>query len=145
MSINHKHDWHLNSKEYLVNTVPIKYLLSNITYIDIFSIDVEGAELQILETMNWNIEIYIICIELSENDLIKEEKCRQLLRQKGFIKKLRMGINEFWINPFYSRINKLYNPYNSKIYNNILEYGNHMFIEPGLIEEINHKIINYNL
>ena len=56
-----------------------------------------------------------------------------------------MGINEFWINPFYSRINKLYNPYNSKIYNNILEYGKHMFIEPGLIEEINHKIINYNL
>jgi hypothetical protein len=39
---------------------------SGLKYIDYFSIDVEGSELIILETMDWTIPVYIITIELNE-------------------------------------------------------------------------------
>ena len=111
-------DKHLkNAEEYIVNTSPISKIIkdANLKYIDYFSIDVEGAELAVLETMDWSIPIYIINIELNEkkteNDfkgIIKNEKCRQLLKDKGFIFLKQIDINEFWINENYFRKELLY-------------------------------------
>ena len=50
---------------------------SKIPYIDLLSIDVQGGELAVLETMDFNIPVYVIIIELDEGDKIKDNKCRE--------------------------------------------------------------------
>jgi FkbM family methyltransferase len=67
-------------------------------YIDIFFIDVEGGELDVLKTIDWNIKIYLICIELDGINKEKDEKCRQLLKEKGFTQEVALQMNAIWIN-----------------------------------------------
>ena len=85
---------------------------SNITYIDFWSLDVEGSELEVLETMDWNIPIYIICIEVTcwgENGKKNVEKCRNILRNQGFTSDgIRYGLDEWWINNNYFRKDLLF-------------------------------------
>jgi hypothetical protein len=102
--------WHKNSTEYYVNGEPISSVLekSNIKYIDFFSIDVEGGEEVVLNTMNFNIPIYVICIELDGHNIDKDERCRKILSDNGFIFDRRLNINEFWVNHNYFRKNILY-------------------------------------
>jgi FkbM family methyltransferase len=92
-------------------TVPSKKLSEilkneNIKYIDLFSLDVEGAELEVLETMDWDIPVYLIVIEISAwGKAGKEmvEKCRQLLTKNNFTLDLKNGLDEVWINNNYFR------------------------------------------
>lgn len=88
---------------------------ANITYIDLFIIDVEGHELDVLETFDWiNVDVGIICIELLSNLAEypyfqeKDAKCRSFLKEKGFIHKKTLSADEFWIHPDYSRKDKLF-------------------------------------
>jgi FkbM family methyltransferase len=107
-----KQNWHCNGNSYIreVACEPIRNILadSNIKYIDFFSIDVEGAELVVLETMDFSIPIYVIVIELDEYNLEKNEKCRNILIKNGFTFNKKISINEYWINHNYFRIDKLY-------------------------------------
>jgi len=60
-----------------VNTTTLDNIFNeeNITYIDFFSLDVEGGELDVLNTINWsNISIYLICIELDGHNKEKDER-----------------------------------------------------------------------
>ena len=78
----------------------------NIKYIDIFSLDVEGAELEVLESMDWNIPVYIIVFETSawgKEGKEMVEKCRKLLSSKGFVLDNKTSFDEFWINNEYFR------------------------------------------
>mmetsp|Transcript_15617 Transcript_15617/g.37270 ORF Transcript_15617/g.37270 Transcript_15617/m.37270 type:complete len:140 (+) Transcript_15617:2-421(+) len=65
-----------------------KYLrLVGVKRIDLLSIDVEGAELDVLETMDWTIPVHVIIIELVVNDdggSVRAEKTWALLKDKGF-------------------------------------------------------------
>ena len=83
-----------------VKSVPFYKILNTdiYKYIDIFFIDVEGGEFEVLETIDWNIKIYIIYIELDNTNKEKDEKCRELLKSKGFIEELNDPINSIWIN-----------------------------------------------
>lgn len=110
MAEKHKNKWHKNAYKYNVNVIPIKELIKkhNIRYIDFFSIDVEGGELEILETMDWNIPVYIICIELDEQNNIKDEKCREILKENNFDFFIRLNNNDFYINKNYFRKDLLY-------------------------------------
>lgn len=101
---------HKGSMEYYVQGEPISSVLekSNIKYIDFFSIDVEGGEEVVLSTMNFNIPVYVICIELDGCNAEKDERCRQILMKHGFIFDRRMNINEFWVNPLYHRKDLLF-------------------------------------
>ena len=145
MSTEHIKSWFKDTKNsYLVETDKLSSIFSkyNITYIDLFSLDVEGAELSVLETIHFNnIEIYVICIEISGEGQ-KEQKCRDLLTKNGFTFKKSLGINEFWVNENYSRKHLVYDP-NHKInftgINNdrTSNLGKHYFVEQSLLEEIN--------
>lgn len=84
----------------------------NIKYIDFWSLDVEGSELEVLKTMDWSIPVYIICMEVSSWGTQGEknvEECRNILRNNGFTSDgIRYGLDEWWINENYYRKNLLY-------------------------------------
>jgi FkbM family methyltransferase len=82
--------------EYQVNGKPIKDILrlSNLSYIDMLTIDVEGGELVVLETYDFTLPTYLIVIELDGINKVKDDKCRDILSRNGFILKKRISINE---------------------------------------------------
>jgi FkbM family methyltransferase len=105
MSDSHITGWNLdvNSGKYLVKGKPISKILEplNIKKVDLFSIDVEGGEFEVLNTFDWDIPVYIVLIELSKHDIKKDEKCRELLKSKGFEFDIKNEPNEIWINKKY--------------------------------------------
>ena len=148
MSDDHISMWFSKDTEtYTVETATLSsiFLKNNITYIDFFSLDVEGGELEVLQTIDFTkVEIYVICIELTNKNGEHEQKCRQLLLQKGFTFKQRMSINEFWVNDQYSRTNEVYNPNISIPFNGIENnskrsstMGTHPFTELSQLDTIN--------
>ena len=78
---------------------------AGITYIDFWSLDVEGAEYDVLQSMDWNIPVGVICIESFPEEEELNNKCRQILRKNGFIYDGRVAHNELWINPSQKRRN----------------------------------------
>ena len=110
MSEHHKNHWHKGSSEYYVNGCPFTKIIeqSQHKYIDLLSIDVEGAELVVLKTFDFKIPVYVIVIELDESNPEKDSECRKLLQDNGFTFKKRLCINEFWINESYDRIPDLF-------------------------------------
>tara|TARA_Y100000385_G_scaffold290251_1_gene362643 strand:- start:56 stop:835 length:780 start_codon:yes stop_codon:yes gene_type:complete len=125
--------WHSKSIIRKVKTNTLSYIFeeNEIKYIDFFSLDVEGGELDVLNTIDWNnITIYLICIELDRHNEEKNKKCREILSNCGFIFKLKMCLNEFWINPNYFRKNLLFDSLkNEKFTGNMNDYGNHIYLE----------------
>ena len=85
---------------------------ANIKYIDFWSLDVEGSELEVLKTMDWSIPVYIICLEVSawgDKGQRDVQKCRTILKSKGFTSDgIRYGLDEWWINEKYFRKDLLY-------------------------------------
>ena len=133
-----------NAEEYIVNTSPISKIIkdTNLEYIDYFSIDVEGAELAVLETIDWSIPIYVINIELNdkkrENDqkgFEKNQKCREILKKKGFIFLKKIDINEFWINENYFRKELLYDN-NIKKFETLKEAGTFVSLAGHVAKEV---------
>jgi FkbM family methyltransferase len=108
MNDRHRYGWKLEEQfsSYQVPSVPISKLLKNVERVDLFSIDVEGGEFEVLDTFDWSIPVYLILIEMSNEDpagydagaVAKNEKCRDLMRSKGFVFKETVGCNEVWIN-----------------------------------------------
>jgi len=135
---------HQNSNEYYVDGEPIREILekSDIKYIDFMTIDVEGGEQVVLETMNFNIPIYIICIELDGYNKEKDETCRQILLRNGFTFDKRLCINEFWINKNYYRKNILYDNsvFQNRSFSSIGELGYFPFIEHHVISDVENAL-----
>lgn len=99
MSDSYKKIWNLEDNlSYKVKSVPFHKITKNIDIkkIDLFSIDVEGGELEVLTTFDWNIPVYLILIELDGHNIEKDEKCRKLLINKGFKFDYRIGLNDIW-------------------------------------------------
>lgn len=100
----HRTGNHIGNNIYQVKSIPISHLLKdlNIQRVDLFSIDVEGGELQVLETFDWNIPVYIVLIEQSKYVPEKDEICRVFLRERGFELDTSLVINsgceEVWVN-----------------------------------------------
>lgn len=141
MSETFKNHWHKNNdNEYYVDGEPISDILdkSDIKYIDLITIDVEGGEEVVLKTLNYNIPIYVICIELDGHNTDKDERCRQILLDKGFTFNKRMCINEFWVNNNYFRKDLLYNESLPKIkfQQSIYEIGNFHCLASHVVEEV---------
>jgi FkbM family methyltransferase len=126
-SANHK-----NSHQYTVPTEPLSSILNKVqvNYLDMFFLDVEGGEYEVLKSMNWDIPVYIVCIELDGTNEEKDKKCRELLVDQGFFKMQRLCSNEFWINSNYPRKELLY----EKQENNF-QFVNH-FLEPQHAAEV---------
>lgn len=87
-------------ENFTVSGIPFYSILNTTlySYIDIFFIDVEGGELGILKTIDWNIKIYIICIEFLGNNTEDEEECKKILNDNGFVLEYPLSINHIYIN-----------------------------------------------
>lgn len=70
-----------------ITCLPLATLLQmfDLTHIDFFSLDVEGAELAVLQTLDFStVHINVMVIEQDSHDPQKDEAVRQLLRANGF-------------------------------------------------------------
>jgi FkbM family methyltransferase len=57
---------------------------TNITYFDYMSLDCEGHELDVLESWDFSIPIYIIIIEMSNYNLEKENKIYEIMKHNHY-------------------------------------------------------------
>ena len=113
MSDSYREAWGIDGMEkYSVITVPMRaiQLASGFSYIDFLSIDVQGAELSSLMSMDWYCPIGTICLELEGHHTSADEKCRQLLRSNGFVFRAKLKISEIWTHMDYFRASALYTP-----------------------------------
>ena len=58
---------------------------------------VEGAELTVLQTMDWSIPVLVWTIELDGSNLTKDDAVRALLRSKGYTSFAKHKINEIFV------------------------------------------------
>ena len=82
--------WHMNSTEstYSIDCIPMQYLIdtTGLYDIDLFSLDVEGAELTVLQTINFDLtNIRAIVVELDGLSHVKDQRVRDFLLGHGFI------------------------------------------------------------
>lgn len=141
MSDDFRRLWHGgNRAEYYVDGEPMSAVIerSGVKYIDLLTIDVEGGELVVLETFDFRIPVYVVCIELDGHNAEKDEKCRTKLREHGFSFKKRISINEFWVNDDYFRKSLLYDETRKpKMFrSSIREIGVFPCLESHLVKEI---------
>ncbi|CAE8609815.1 unnamed protein product [Polarella glacialis] len=61
-------------------------------HIDFFSLDVEGGELSVLETMDWDVPVCVWLVELDGTDPDKDQSVRQLMAQHGYAEQQVAGI-----------------------------------------------------
>jgi FkbM family methyltransferase len=100
--------WKINNSQIEVKVDKLSNIFdnNNIKYVDFLSIHVNGAELEVLETINWNIPIYVISIHMSawgEFGKTIAKKNRELLSYNGFIMDDKLDDHEIWVNNNYFR------------------------------------------
>eukprot|EP01065_Artemidia_motanka_P027438 TRINITY_DN32643_c0_g1_i1.p1 TRINITY_DN32643_c0_g1~~TRINITY_DN32643_c0_g1_i1.p1 ORF type:complete len:401 (+),score=74.89 TRINITY_DN32643_c0_g1_i1:78-1280(+) len=57
---------------------------AGISSVDLFSLDVEGAELEVLQTMDWSIPVRVFIIEMMPGNPAKNLAVRKLLLKNGY-------------------------------------------------------------
>jgi len=96
--------WHTENTEIIkVPSMRLDTVLhkTNIKRIDFWSLDVEGSEYEVLETMDWSIPVYLICIETQTPE--RKKQCDDILISNGFKFEKTFAHNEIWINPTHRR------------------------------------------
>jgi FkbM family methyltransferase len=126
---------HGASQEYEVSSTTLSAIVGDASceYLDMLFLDVEGGEQEVLESMDWDIPVYIVCIELDGTNPKKDLMCRYILGTKGFTLVDRLCSNEFWANPHYERKDSLFKESGEVI------QGQHPFMEPHCASEIFEK------
>lgn len=79
-----------------IESVPLRKLLHGVKKVNLFSIDVEGGEYEVLSTYDWDIPVHVVLIESLDGS--KMENCRNLLREKGLKFEGALAHNEVWVN-----------------------------------------------
>lgn len=94
-----------NLNSYKVKNRKMKDILieSKYNYIDFMIIDVEGAELEVLKSIDFNFPIFCIIIEAHSNEQEKNKIFGDFLSKNGFTYKERLRGNEVWLNHNYFR------------------------------------------
>ena len=104
MSEGHKLSWHNeNSLVSKIQTEKISSIvkISGLKYIDLFFIDVEGAEEEVLNTVDFDLPIYVVVVELDGSNIIKDNRCRNILNKNGFTLHKKVGLSDIWYNKNY--------------------------------------------
>lgn len=81
-----------------VSCAPMSTLLDGLTHVDFFSLDVEGAEFTVVNTIDFEKTcIDTFCIELDGHDAEKDERVTKLLENKGYRRCImRSGKHNGW-------------------------------------------------
>ena len=93
---------------YKLKTKTLSYIIkdSGFEKIDFFSLDVEGHELNVLNSFNWEIPINMILVKNNQDTM----KVDLLLRNKNYIFMEMIGPNSFYIlSDFYNNNKHLFN------------------------------------
>jgi len=61
-------------------------LLKNVTHIDIFVLDIDGGELEAIQTMDWSTTVDYWVVKLDGTNPQKDQAVRNLLISKGYLK-----------------------------------------------------------
>jgi len=88
MSTGHNKAWvRPNEKSVRVPCQTFKPLFSKygIHHVDVFILDVEGGEYEVLKTMDWSVTVGVWVVELDKGDLQKDANVREELRKHGYI------------------------------------------------------------
>tara|TARA_B110000967_G_C18639857_1_gene437949 strand:+ start:29 stop:772 length:744 start_codon:yes stop_codon:yes gene_type:complete len=98
-----KYNW----MKYKVKNIKMKEILrkSKFEYIDFMVIDVEGAELLLLQSIDFSFPIFCIIIEAHSCEKEKNKKFGEYLKDNGFTFKERQRGNQIWLNHNYFRKN----------------------------------------
>ena len=98
-----KSKWHQNSSVIKVPCQTLSSILkkSNLKYIDLWSLDVEGSELHCLNTMDWSIPIGLIVVENNQN----KEEIDFKLKEHGFTFTAQYKRDGYYFNFKYFRKN----------------------------------------
>ena len=59
-------------------------------------IDVEGGEEEVLKSMDWDIPVYIVCIELDDDNKEKDENCRQRNLSHHMLLVIQMDVCKYY-------------------------------------------------
>ena len=74
--------------------------LASISELDFFSLDVEGAELLVLQTFDWRVPVKVFCIEMDRGDAV-DSQIRSLLHTHGYVETrafaLGGGLNKIFV------------------------------------------------
>ena len=88
MSEQYKQSWmnRLGGENYTVPCRPIGEMIrrAGFSHIDFFSLDVEGAELSVLQTMDWNVSVGLWLVEQDGSNEAKDGAVRKLLEKHGY-------------------------------------------------------------
>ena len=87
MSANYlKYFGHRMTHNYTVPCRPISAMLelAGVRSIDLFSLDVEGGELLVLQTFDWSIPVRLWIVELDGSNPTREDAIRELLATRGY-------------------------------------------------------------
>lgn len=96
MSEDFKTKWqplHAAGKQIEVDCVTLQEILSfyKIHHVDFFSLDVEGGELNVLESLNFNcFSASVIVVEQDNSNPAKDNAVRQLLAKNGYVLNKRL-------------------------------------------------------
>lgn len=106
MSESFKKQWHshLGADELenlpMIPCMPLRSILGKfgVHHIDLWSLDVEGAELQVLETFDFStVMVDVIVIEADGHDAAKDEAVIDLLKSKGYIYHGHVARNDWFV------------------------------------------------
>ncbi len=62
-------------------------------------VDVEGGEYDALKGFDWeNISVGVWAVEISEPELEKNIKIKEMLTQHGYVYQHRLHLSEIWVN-----------------------------------------------
>jgi FkbM family methyltransferase len=90
---------HHNRLNFTVSCRPIGEMLrqAGLQSVHLFSLDVEGAELRVLQTMDWTIPVHVWSIELDGSNPPKDHAVRTLMLEHGYVFNRRIRINEVFV------------------------------------------------
>lgn len=89
MSDGHKNRFHMERDNVIkVPCTPFSKILHDhsILRVDILFVDVEGAEIEVLQTMDWNVPVLVWIVELDGHNVEKDMNVRNILHSNGYCK-----------------------------------------------------------
>ena len=85
-----------------IQCLPLNAILSKLGFdhIDFWSLDVEGGEMEVLRTVDFNnVEVGVMTVEADSHSMKKNEEVRNLLTSKGFTYHGAIGNNDWFTGP----------------------------------------------